>query len=102
MCVDVSAVSERAVRESAGLCNSCGAGVLCADDPGVVCAAAQAAGGGKAVQGIRVPSAARAVYRHGSVDLWCTVAIQTSVHLAGVDSGADWGACVPRVETGGE
>ncbi len=102
VCVDLSAVPQRAVRQLAGLCDPGGAGVLCADDTGVVCVAADAARRGKAVSGVRVSGAAGAVYRHGSVDLWCTVAIQTSVHMAGADSGVAWDACLHGVETGGQ
>ena len=74
--------------QSAGLCDLRGAGVLCADDCGVVCAAAQTTGGAAAVQGVRVSGAAGGVHRDGDVDLCCTLAIQASVHMAGTDAGA--------------
>ena len=35
---------------------------------------------------------------HGDVDLCCTLAIQTSIHVAGFDSGVAWGAGVSGVE----
>ena len=60
------------------------------------------AGGGAAVQGVRVSGAAGAVYRDGGVDLWRAFAIQTSVHLAGADSRSARCARVRGVETGGE
>jgi len=41
------------------------------------------AGRAAALQSVWVPSASRAVHRHGNVDLCCTVAIQASVHMAG-------------------
>ena len=50
-----------------------------------VCAAADAAGCGAAVPGVRVSGAAGALYRDGGVDLCCTLALQTPVHMAGTD-----------------
>ena len=47
--LDLPAVPEWTVRGPAGLCDLCGAGVLCADDWRVVCAAQDASGGAAAV-----------------------------------------------------
>ncbi len=56
-----------------------------------------AAGCAAAVQGVRVSGAAGGVYRDGDVDLCCTLAIQASVHMAGIVAGAAGRAGVCRL-----
>jgi hypothetical protein len=56
-----------------------------------------AAGCAAAVQGVWVSGAAGAVHRDGDVDLWCTVAIQASIHMAGIVAGAAGRAGVCRL-----
>ena len=92
--VDVPAVSFGQLWPVAGLCDLRGAGVLCADDCGVVRAAAYAAGHAETVQGLRVSGAAGAVHRDGDMDLCCTLAVQASIHLAGTNPGFARIACV--------
>ena len=50
---------------------------------GPVCAALQAARRAAALQGARLSGAARALHRHGDVDLYRIIAIQAPIHLAG-------------------
>src|SRR6185312_8457246 len=52
------------------------------------CPSPHPAGYPATVPGIWLSCASGAIYRHGVVDLWCTVAIQTSVHMAGADPRA--------------
>ena len=61
---------------------------------GFVCSAQDAARCGEALQGDRIPGAAGPVYRDGFMDLWGTIAVQTAVHVAGIDSCAAWGSGV--------
>ncbi len=68
---------------------------------GSVCAAADASGCGAALQGVRVSGAAGAIYRDGALDLCCTIAIQTSVHVAGLDYRSAGHSCVPGLDADG-
>ena len=86
---------------TAGLCDLCSVGLLYSDDYGVVCAAADASGCGSSVQGVRVSGAAGTLYRDGGMDLCRTIALQTSIYVAGADYCSAWRACVSGVEAAG-
>ncbi len=51
------------------------------------------------LQGVWLPGSAGAVYRDGDVGFCCTLAIQTSIHLAGPDPGSARGTGVSGVAT---
>jgi hypothetical protein len=99
--VDLPAVFERAVWRPARLRDLRGTGVLCADNCWAFRAAPDAAGRATALPGGGVSGAARALYRDGGLDLWCTVAIQASVHMAGIDPGVVGSTRVSGVEETG-
>src|ERR1035437_6433720 len=74
---------ERALQRSARLCYLCCAALLHFDDCRPVCASSHAPGYGAAVQGFRVPCAARDLYAGGGPDRSFAVAVQTELHVAG-------------------
>ncbi len=83
--LDLPAVPLGQLWATAGLCDLCGADLLYSYDCGFVCAASEPSGCAASLSGLRVSGAAGALYHHGCVDLSCTIALQTSIYLAGVD-----------------
>src|ERR1035438_7423649 len=74
---------ERALQRSAGLCYLCCAAVLHFDDRRPVRATSHSPGDGAAVQGLRVPRAARDLHIGGVPHRNLAVAVQTELHVAG-------------------
>ena len=68
---------------------------------GAICAAPDAAGCAAPVPRIRLSGAARALYCDGCVDLCCTLALQTPVHVAWSDPGFARGTGVSGMEAAG-
>src|ERR1700734_2044422 len=76
------------LRTASRLHYFCCAGLLYFDDCGIVCPAADAAGCSETLSCGRLPDIARNLYCDGFIHRCRTIALQTAIHLAGVDCGA--------------
>src|SRR5450759_574237 len=74
---------ERALQRSARLCYLCCAALLHFDDRRPVRATSHSPGYGAALQGLRVPGAARDLHVGGGPDRSFAVVVQTELHVAG-------------------
>ena len=84
----------RVVWATPGLHCLCGAVVLHTDYRWSLCVACEEAQRAEAVQGFRLPISAGSLHCDGGVDLYRIIAIQATVHLAGLDDRFAWHSCV--------